>query len=171
MRCNLVRHPGTSASVSSIAVEAVADDGCLRLTYAVTGTDLIKLPARQSPTRTDGLWRSTCFESFVATAAGGYLELNLSPSSQWAAYAFDAYRDGMRDLALPVAPRTVLMTKAGVLMFEAEVAFTDLPPKPITIGLSAVIEEIDGTKSYWALCHPAEEPDFHHPDSFALTLE
>ena len=37
-------------------------------------------------------------------------------------------------------------------------------------GLSAVIETIDGAISYWALAHPAEKPDFHHPDSFVLTL-
>jgi hypothetical protein len=37
-------------------------------------------------------------------------------------------------------------------------------------GLSAVIEEADGTKSYWALAHPSGEPDFHHPDCFALEL-
>jgi hypothetical protein len=38
------------------------------------------------------------------------------------------------------------------------------------INLCAVIEEIDGTKSYWALAHPPGKPDFHHPDCFALTL-
>ena len=32
------------------------------------------------------------------------------------------------------------------------------------IGLSAVIETTDGALSYWALAHPAEKPDFHHPD-------
>ena len=35
---------------------------------------------------------------------------------------------------------------------------------------TAVIEEADGTKSYWALAHPSDKPDFHHPDSFALDL-
>lgn len=38
-------------------------------------------------------------------------------------------------------------------------------------GLSAVIEEADGTKSYWALAHPdPEKPDFHHPGGFVLEL-
>lgn len=37
-------------------------------------------------------------------------------------------------------------------------------------GLSAVIEEADGTLSYWALAHPAGKPDFHHPDCFVLEL-
>ena len=42
--------------------------------------------------------------------------------------------------------------------------------EPLSIGLSAVIEETDGTKSYWALRHPPGPPDFHHPDCFALEL-
>jgi len=38
------------------------------------------------------------------------------------------------------------------------------------LGLSAVIEETSGRKSYWALAHPPGKPDFHHTDSFALEL-
>ena len=38
------------------------------------------------------------------------------------------------------------------------------------LGLSAVLEEVDGTKSYWALTHPGDKPDFHHPDCFAAKL-
>jgi len=37
-------------------------------------------------------------------------------------------------------------------------------------SLSAVLEEQDGTKSYWALAHPAEKPDFHAPDCFVARL-
>ena len=49
-------------------------------------------------------------------------------------------------------------------------ALPDLPPAALKLGLSAVIEEIDGTKSYWALAHAPGPPDFHHPDCFALQL-
>jgi len=45
-----------------------------------------------------------------------------------------------------------------------------LPEATTKLGLSAVIEEADGTKSFWALAHPPGRPDFHHPDCFALTL-
>ena len=50
-----------------------------------------------------------------------------------------------------------------------------LAGSPMFIGCDVVvpftvIEELDGTKSYWALAHPPGKPDFHHPDCFALTL-
>lgn len=41
---------------------------------------------------------------------------------------------------------------------------------PWRLGLSAVIEETSGAKSYWALAHAPGKPDFHHPDAFALDL-
>jgi hypothetical protein len=51
----------------------------------------------------------------------------------------------------------------------------DLPRKigraAITgIGLTAVVEEVDGTKSYWALAHAPGPPDFHNADCFTARL-
>jgi len=60
--------------------------------------------------------------------------------------------------------------------FELRVALDlsrlpDLPlGSPWRLGLSAVIEEKTGRKSYWALAHPAGKPDFHHSDCFALEV-
>jgi hypothetical protein len=34
-----------------------------------------------------------------------------------------------------------------------------------------VIEDADGSLSYWALAHPPGRPDFHHTEAFALDLE
>lgn len=38
------------------------------------------------------------------------------------------------------------------------------------MNLTAVIEANDGTKSYWALAHPAGPPDFHNPDCFVARV-
>jgi hypothetical protein len=38
------------------------------------------------------------------------------------------------------------------------------------LGLSALIEDASGRKSYWALAHPPGKPDFHHADCFAYEL-
>ena len=44
--------------------------------------DIAKLviPPPATPDRTDELWRTTCFELFVAGEGDGYREFNLSPS-------------------------------------------------------------------------------------------
>jgi hypothetical protein len=36
-----------------------------------------------------------------------------------------------------------------------------LGPPPWVVGLSAVVEEQDGRRSYFALAHAGERPDFH----------
>jgi hypothetical protein len=42
--------------------------------------------------------------------------------------------------------------------------------KSLQLGLSAVIEANDGSRSYWALLHPESRPDFHHRAGFILSL-
>jgi hypothetical protein len=55
-------------------------------------------------------------------------------------------------------------------MLELTLALPSLLTASCEIGLSAVLHETDETKSYWALAHPPGNPDFHHPDCFALNL-
>src|SRR5262249_3035218 len=136
----------------------------VRLRYVVTGEIArLVLPEVASPERTDELWKHTCFEAFVRRE-GGYREFNFSPSTEWAAYDFDGYRVGMRNADV-LAPR--IEGRHGHEHYELFVAF-DLPgDAPWRVALTAVLEETDGTKSYWALKHPPGKPDFHHADGFA----
>lgn len=126
------------------------------------------LPGSPRAGRADGLWRTTCFEVFAGLSDGSYAEFNLSPSKEWAAYGFDGYRKGMRDLAGSVEVFKVERLRDG-LEVCAWLNWTNWPGSR-RIGLSAVIEGTDGNISYWALAHPSDKPDFHHPDSFALVL-
>ena len=146
----------------------MARDGLLLwLRFGVEGdVDAVKWPAETPQGRGAELWKHTCFEVFVRTA-DGYREYNLSPSGQWATYAFDGYRNGMKE-AEEVATVPGMDGGADYVALEARIELPLDAEGPF--GLSAVIETIDGAISYWALAHPAEKPDFHHPDSFILTL-
>ncbi|MDP2604011.1 MAG: DOMON-like domain-containing protein [Deltaproteobacteria bacterium] len=103
-----------------------------------------------------------------------YWEFNFSPSGEWAAYALKSYRDGGPIEDDGLHPEIVVRSAANSFELEAIVRLDRLqavdPKVPLRMGLSAVIEENDGTISYWALKHPPGKPDFHHPDSFALEL-
>jgi hypothetical protein len=125
------------------------------------------IPGETLSKRTHGLWKTTCFELFVKNASNSdYLEYNFSPSSQWAAYHFDRYREGMSDYGC-TAPVIGLDASASHFALEADV---EIAFNFDGIGLSAIIEEADGTQSFWALNHPPGKPDFHHPDCFVLSL-
>jgi hypothetical protein len=167
----LTAHPSTlSTPVDRIEVEVERGlGGDLRLAYRAFGNvGRIRLP-QAGAGRTDGLWRSTCFEAFVRPAGGdSYLEVNASPSGQWATYRFERERTGMS--AAAEAPGD-LHTRAFV---DGIGVATRLAVDPADadwrLGLSAVIEDADGGLSYWALAHPSDKPDFHHPDSFTLVV-
>ncbi len=149
-----------------------ADQG-LRLRYCLDADpEQLRLPPPISnPGRTDELWRHTCFEVFVAEhGSTAYREFNFSPSGEWAAYAFTACRAGMLPLALQRAPELRWQRTDSQLELIATLPAEALWPgeDALRIALSAVIEEQSGTITYWALKHPAGQPDFHHPGSFAL---
>jgi predicted GIY-YIG superfamily endonuclease len=160
-------------AVLSMIVSIYLTDKLLMLRYVVNGhIDGLILPKPAQPTRTDGLWKTTCFEAFLRLPGSkAYIELNASSSSQWAAYRFEDYRAGMAELPMQTVPE--IGCDASDSHFALEVTYV-LPAEfaghPLDFGLSAIIEESDGTKSYWALAHPPGAPDFHHGDCFALQL-
>jgi hypothetical protein len=149
--------------------------GDLSLSYKLTG-DLakIRIPAPQPSIAKDGLWEHTCFEAFIAVQGeSGYHELNFSPSGQWAAYSFSDYR-ARSSWTASQRPAIRFVKSDGHLLLEAVIALGDLPQnmadKPLQLGLAAVIEASDGSRSYWALYHPGDGPDFHDRAGFILSL-
>jgi hypothetical protein len=148
----------------------------LTLTYVVEGfPDLIRLPARSAPARRDGLWQQTCFEAFLGSASDpAYFEFNFSPSSEWAAFRFDSYRSGMASPDSIQAPRIDTYISEEHVRLTASIDLASLPDLPaddyLRLGLSAVIEETNGRKSYWALAHPPGKADFHNAAGFTHQL-
>jgi hypothetical protein len=175
MRLALKLHPGSRCeAVTQIQVDAVRPDpGTLLLRYIVGGTmSDLRLPPVTAPTHTDELWRHTCVEAFLSAPTGtAYYEFNFAPSMQWAAYRFSGYRSGMMVASEISPPRVETHLNGEDYELQATVELAKLPGLPIDepwrLGLCAVIEEVSGRTSYWALTHPPGKPDFHHSDCFA----
>ncbi len=167
MRLPLIPHPTSFPTRLTLDVEARRTGRVLSLEYLLAGpVETVRWPEAAARARTDELWRTTCFEAFVRTA-GGYVEYNLSPSGAWAAYRFDGYREGMRGLEI-TPPFIVTRMAPGRFGLTVDV---ELPEDAAdAVGLTAVVEGLDGAIAYWGLAHPSDKPDFHHPDSFALEL-
>lgn len=189
----------TAYAVSAIDVSIGSGQG-LQLVYrakayrAKAQAELVCPPRSIAPERRDGLWRHTCAELFVRDPEGlGYLEFNFSPSGDWAAYAFDAPRQGQRPHQWSQGPSAPASTSppeivstwtmdsrdTSASVFELRVALiwpalarggSDRRPTLRPLGLSFVAETSAGLE-YWALAHAAPQPDFHHPDGFVGQLE
>ena len=125
-------------------------------------------PGAAAPARCDNLWRSTCFECFLKEPGEEpYQEWNFSPSGDWAAYDFESEREGMQvaDVAAPY-----LRTEDNFTWWGLGATLSIPADVQVAIALSAVIEEASGERHFFALHHPAEQPDFHHPDCFTARL-
>jgi hypothetical protein len=171
-RFALVPHPDfPSSAVEAIAVAVTRHAGeRLDLEFRVTGAlDRVAWPEWLGVGFADGLWEHSCFEAFVGGADDvRYIEFNFATSGRWAAYRFDSYRTWMQPIAdaLLSGGRTVASGETRVRR-SVRVPLSDGAWR---LGLSAIIEAVDGSKSYWALAHPSGKPDFHAADCFAARL-
>lgn len=169
----------------------------MRIVYDIRAprAPVLQPPAGVAPQRRDGLWQYTCCELFMAAANGdgGYVEFNFSPSGDWAAYVFDAPRQGMRPFLWP-SPEGYMEVDAGADFRKAPYirqvssvigdpsssgslhrvrVEVDLPA-PLPSGdfrlAPTVVLETEAGVSHWAARHPAQQPDFHHPAGFSDPL-
>jgi hypothetical protein len=171
-------HPGTPCPALA-GIEAITEhvsSNSVTISYSMTGriTD-IAMPPQRAAARSNDLWQRTCFEAFVRPSDGlAYYEFNFSPSGEWAAYRFAKYRvemceaEGISAVKIDARSDRDSYTLRASLLFDG--SFELARAASWHLGLAAVIEEKNGRKSYWALAHPSDKPDFHHPDCFIQQL-
>lgn len=178
VQLNLIPHPTTPPADPALKVWASVEHPSVLAAMATTniwfgvGAPMqhFAIAEAAEPERVDELWRTTCFEAFLRSdSQDNYREWNFAPSGNWAAYDFAKYRESMAPAEVDAPPyiraedNFTWWALGATIGVDADVAWH--------LGLSAVIEEKDGTKSYWALAHPdPEKPDFHHPDCFTAKL-
>ena len=172
---HLLPHASSDDAARTLLAHADREGTELLLRFELTRTGgLVIPPPGAAPSRRDGLWRHTCLEAFVRPAGSeAYLEVNLSPSGDWAVYHFTGRRTGMES---PQVERPVIQVEAQgpytwTLRASIDLAGLLSPAVPWELALAAVLEDQGGVRSYWALAHPAEgPPDFHDPACFVLEL-
>jgi hypothetical protein len=172
MRLDLIPHPSTANGPAySIRVEVERRGSALSLAYVLGGDlDRIRIPAPRAPVRADDLWLHTCFELFLKSHGDeAYLEFNFSPGGEWAAYRFESYRNGRTELEAQAPSISGDEGGGGLLVRRVVIEGLDFA-RGGSLGLSAIVEDVEGERSFWALAHPPGEPDFHDPACFALQL-
>ncbi|MCR9270195.1 MAG: DOMON-like domain-containing protein [Hyphomonadaceae bacterium] len=171
----LVAHPAhPSAGIERLSVSLMRAEDGLCLTYRVDGLiETLRLPTREPGGRRDQLWQHTCFELFVRdTASDQYFEFNFSPGGDWAAYAFDHYRQGGRNLNCTPPKIETIQTDARLTVSVSQLEWPpEIVTEPRQFGPTAILETKSGSRSYWALDHLGEAPDFHRSETFQLSLD
>lgn len=173
----LVSH--STSSVSSLVWQVESKTESCELTfdivYRVRGdlSNLVIPNPCTMPSREDNLWQDTCFEVFLrqTNQTQQYLEFNFSPAGHWAFYRFRDYRVDLERPPAHEPPTITTQIRGDDLFLVAKIPWSmihdTLPGNlPLEIGLSVILKDRNGEISYWAIMHPSDKPDFHHPDSF-----
>ncbi|WP_417912176.1 DOMON-like domain-containing protein [Candidatus Electronema sp. TJ] len=158
-----------------LTVSAVRRSSSLLLRYELRGRlEDVLLPEPEqaaTPSRRHQLWQQTCFELFIAPAGQPqYWEINLAPSGDWNVYAFSACREGMREEQAVTALPCQTERQPDALTLEFAVPAIIAAARPAEAAACAVIQRRTGQKSFWALRHCGQQPDFHRRASFCLSL-
>ena len=173
----LAPHSTSSASSLVRQIESKIEfcELTLNVVYRVRGalSELLMPTPCTMPSREDDLWQETCFEVFLRrrNQPQQYIEFNFSPSGDWAFYRFRDYR---KDLECPAVHDPLSITtqaRDNELTLGTKIPWSiihdTLPGNhPLEIGLSVILKDRNGEISYWAIMHPSDKPDFHHPDTF-----
>ncbi len=147
----------------------------LKIKFILTG-DLAKIIiplANRSGDRRHNLWEHTCFEFFIRPKnTKKYWEFNLSPSGNWNVFYFLDYRLNIAEEQAFKSLLFEITQKPKSLTVEASVDLNkiEIGDHELDLAVTAVIEDQTEKLSYWALTHPATKADFHHQDSFILSL-
>ncbi len=151
-------------------------DNLLTVQHELTGEiKNIFFPTVSScPTRKDNLWKTTCFEFFLAIPDHPhYWEFNMSPSGDWNTYRMDAYRQiGLcEEASIQRLPFSIQM-RAECFIVETILDLTLIveEDQQIQAAITSVIQETNAHETYWALMHPGPQADFHRREGFIIQL-
>ena len=169
--------PNTHCAKINIFSEAFKEENELQFNFIIEDQNKLILTDEynKAPTRKYELWKTTCFEAFFGIKGSlGYWELNFSIAGDWNIYHFDSYR-------APAQPREeARVTKIFInktyednlwrLEVKIPIQNLGLQAKKLEVGLTSVIEFKNKDKSYYAIKHGTEKPDFHQRDTFICNL-
>ncbi len=177
MQFNLIQHPASPPTDPELKVWANVEHAASLAAVATTniwfgvGAPAARfvIPEPAETERADELWKTTCFEAFLrplgqeqlprvefcAVGCSGRLTISPQPVPAW-----------------PRAKRPIRISgvEDNLTWWALGAAIAVPADTNWELGLSAVLEEKDGTKSYWALAHTGDKPDFHDPGCFVARL-
>lgn len=118
--------------------------------------------------RADELWKESCFELFLAhTSSEAYWEINLSPSTAWNAYRFDAYKKGMLPSSLFSTPRIKSLQTDNRYSFDVKMTLQEsLLNNELQINLAVILLDKQKKRHFYTLQPRQGHPDFHDRTTF-----
>jgi hypothetical protein len=149
----------------SISASSMQKNGRLIIRYEIKGP--ISTLSLSPQNKTEPIWKSSCLELFLSTGDTSYDEFNISLDGRVESYSFFNYRE-LEEKAKTLC--TINKTETTATSILLEISVVKLSSDKVIGNLSAIIEEVNGEKSYWSLQHSSEKPDFHNSHFWKLLI-
>lgn len=125
-------------------------------------------PTKQK--RANNLWLDSSFELFLAPKnRTSYYEINVSPSTQWNAYMFQAYKQEMKESTIFSTPSIKILHLEEEYSFSFEMAVQEgFLSQKLEINLAVILLGNDGVRNFYSLVKGEGMPDFHDREGFVV---
>ncbi len=122
------------------------------------------------------LWEKSCFELFIKNADNSYIEFNFSPEFEFNCFYFAGLGDALCEYSRMDSVKIDILLSLDVFHLIAEIDKKKFPESffmnkgHLKVGITSVIQDKNGSISYWALSHHDTRPNFHDFKSFKANL-
>ena len=140
----------------------------VKVEYKVTGelnNYIFEEASKQK--RANELWKSTCFELFIAPKEKlNYWELNISPSTKWNLYTFDNYKELMREEKNISIPNIEITQREDGYILSCEVYFDieEFSPKDNNFNLAVILLDKKEVRHFYSINRKDGVVNFHDRD-------
>ena len=120
-------------------------------------------PTNKTSTRTNELWRATCFELFLKNPnAKEYWELNIAPSGAWNFYRFSDYKKDMQEESRVLRSKVVFKKERDEVEVNVKIDFTEkLFDENVEFNLALILLDVEERRHFFTLNPKESMPDFH----------
>ena len=140
----------------------------VKVEYKITGelnNYIFEQPSKQQ--RANELWKATCFELFIAPKEElNYWELNISPSTKWNLYAFDNYKEHMREEKNISIPNIKITQKEDTYLISCELnlGMEGFSPEQSNFNLTVILLDKNHVRHFYSINRKDGIVDFHNRD-------
>lgn len=118
--------------------------------------------------RANELWRTTCFELFLASRENeDYYELNFSSSLAWNLYHLSSYRADVQEVQVLSEPTIRINKQENQFQICLELELEELCLEQFNLyNVASILLTKENERTFWSVKHEKDVPDFHHRSNF-----
>lgn len=159
--------PYSDALIDKIESELTIENKYLQISFSIKGIlSEYFFPSKVEQKRVNELWKSTCFELFLANSkTEAYYELNFSSSLAWNFYCLSGYRNELEEVQNVSTSKIEVFKSADEFKIVLEIKIDKLNEFDIC-NIACVLLNKKNERIFYSVYHHLDKADFHNRQNF-----